>query len=160
MVTIRDITPEDRDAINSILIETQMFTNDEIAVALELTDAVLFNKTQKDYIIHIAELEGKTVGYICYGPTPVTVGTYDIYWIAVAPHIQKRGVGRKLVSYVEDEIASKNGRLIIIETSSQHKYEPTRNFYIRTHYTMEARIKDFYSEGDDRLIYVKRIKGN
>jgi ribosomal protein S18 acetylase RimI-like enzyme len=159
MVTIRDITPEDRDAINSILIETQMFTNDEIAVALELTDAVLFNKTQKDYIIHIAELEGKTVGYICYGPTPVTVGTYDIYWIAVAPHIQKRGVGRKLVSYVEDEIASKNGRLIIIETSSQHKYEPTRNFYIRTHYTMEARIKDFYSEGDDRLIYVKRIKG-
>ena len=158
MVTIRDITPGDRDAINSILIETHMFTDDEIAVALELTDAVLFNKTQKDYIIHIAELEGKTVGYICYGPTPVTVGTYDIYWIAVAPHIQKRGVGRKLVSYVEDEIASKNGRLIIIETSSQHKYEPTRNFYIRTHYTMEARIKDFYSEGDDRLIYVKRLK--
>ena len=158
MVTIRDITPGDRDAINNILIETQMFTNDEIAVALELTDAVLFNKTQKDYIIHIAELEGKTVGYICYGPTPVTVGTYDIYWIAVAPHIQKKGIGRKLVSYVEDEIASKNGRLIIIETSSQHKYEPTRNFYIRTNYIMEARIKDFYSEGDDRLIYVKRLK--
>lgn len=158
MVTIRDITPGDRDAINKILVETQMFTNDEVAVALELTDTVLFTKDQKDYIIHVAQVEGKVAGYICYGPTPVTVGTYDIYWIAVDPSLQKKGVGRKLLSHVEEEIAAKKGNLIIIETSSQHKYEPTRNFYIRTHYIMEARIKDFYSEGDDRLIYVKRLK--
>jgi ribosomal protein S18 acetylase RimI-like enzyme len=158
MVTIRDITPGDRDAINNILIETQMFTNDEVSVALELTDTVLLNKDQRDYVVHVAEVEGKTAGYICYGPTPVTAGTYDVYWIAVDPNMQKKGVGRKLLSHVEDEIASKKGKLIIIETSSQHKYEPTRNFYIRTHYIMEARIKDFYSDGDDRLIYVKRLK--
>ena len=158
MVTIRNLTEADRDPIHRILEETLMFTKDEVAVALELADEVIFKKEQKDYIVHVAEVEGKTAGYICYGPTPVTVGTYDVYWIAVAPHIQKKGVGRKLLSHVEDEIASKNGKLIIIETSSQHKYEPTRNFYIRTHYIMEARIKDFYSEGDDRLIYVKRLK--
>ncbi len=158
MVTIRDLIQADRDPINRILVETLMFTNDEVAVALELTDEVIFNKEQKDYIVHVAEIEGHVAGYICYGPTPVTQSTYDIYWIAVAPHMQQKGVGKKLLDFVENEVASKKGRLIIIETSSQHKYEPTRNFYSRNHYVIEAKIKDFYSENDDRLIYIKRLK--
>ncbi len=157
MVTIRNLSQADRDSIQKILVETLMFTDDEVAVALELTDAVIFNKEQKDYIVHVAESEGKVAGYICYGPTPVTESTYDVYWIAVAPHMQQKGVGKKLLEFVENEIGEKKGRIIIIETSSQHKYEPTRNFYSRNHYVIEARIKDFYKEGDDRLIYIKRI---
>jgi ribosomal protein S18 acetylase RimI-like enzyme len=94
-------------------------------------------------------------GYVCYGPTPATEGTYDLYWIAVAPQIQGQGIGRDLLNYVETAVQMKHGHLIIIETSSQEKYWPTRNFYLRNGYTIAAQIKDFYRPGDDRVIFVK-----
>lgn len=158
MLEIRKMIASDRDALRSVLTRTDMFTEPEIQVALELMDVYLSNKDQKDYIIHVAETETKEVaGYVCYGPTPATEKTFDLYWIAVAPEMQNKGIGKKLLYFVENEIRNQQGRLIIIETSSQVKYEPTQQFYIRNHYEIEARIKDFYRPGDDRLIFVKRL---
>ncbi|MCU0643204.1 MAG: GNAT family N-acetyltransferase [bacterium] len=158
MIQIRKMLPQDREPVNEIISQTQMFTEAEIAVAMELIDIYLTHKEQKDYIIYIAEDERKeVVGYVCYGPTPATEGTFDLYWIAVSPAVQQQGVGKKLLAFTEQEIMRHNGRMIIIETSSQPKYKPTQDFYIRNHYEVEARIKDFYRIGDDRLIFVKRF---
>jgi len=158
MIKIRKMVFKDRECINQILSETNMFTAAEVAVAMELIDTFLNHKEQKDYIIHIAEDERKeVVGYVCYGPTPATNGTFDLYWIAVSPVMQQQGIGKKLLAFTEQEVMRQNGRMIIIETSSQPKYKPTQDFYIRNHYQVEARIKDFYRIGDDRLIFVKRI---
>jgi len=149
----------DRETVNQIIIRTQMFTEAEVSVAMELIDIYLSHKEQKDYIIYIAEDERKeVVGYVCYGPTPATEGSFDLYWIAVSPVMQQQGVGKKLLTFTEQEIVRYNGRMIIIETSSQPKYKPTQDFYIRNHYQVEACIKDFYRIGDDRLIFVKRLK--
>jgi len=135
-----------------------MFTEAEIDVAMELIDIFLTKKEQQDYIIYVAENEGKeVVGYVCYGPTPATDGTYDLYWIAVSPTVQSKGVGKELLAFIENEVIKKKGRLIIIETSSQPKYSPTQKFYLKNNYQIEARIKDFYRKGDDRLIFVKRL---
>lgn len=159
MVKIRAMIAEDRGAVLRILEATDMFTAAELNVALELIDIYLTNKEQKDYSIYVATDERKeVVGYVCYGPTPATDGTFDLYWIAVSPAMQQQGVGKALLFFTEQQIMHQNGRMIIIETSSQPKYKPTQDFYLRNHYQIEARIKDFYRIGDDRLIFVKRLK--
>jgi len=158
MAKIRKMIGDDRDPIYEIIKQTRMFTGAEIDVAMELIDIFLNNKKQQDYVIYVAESESKkVVGYVCYGPTPATEGTYDLYWIAVSPAVQGKGIGKELLAFTENEVSKQNGRLIIIETSSQPKYLPTQQFYIKNNYQIDARIKDFYRPGDDRLIFVKRL---
>jgi len=158
MIMIRKMLSKDRESIYEMLQQTDMFTSSEIEVAMELVDVFLFNKDQKDYLISVAEVEnGDTVGYVCYGPTPATEGTFDLYWIVVSPVFQNKGVGKQLLKYVENEILDQRGRLIVIETSSQEKYLPTREFYLRNNYQITAQIKDFYRPGDDRVIFVKSL---
>ncbi|MGD9487018.1 MAG: GNAT family N-acetyltransferase [Calditrichaceae bacterium] len=155
MINIRKIESKDREPVYEILQQTDMFSPAEIDVAMELIDTVLFNKDQKDYLIYVGESKAnEVVGYVCYGPTPATEGTFDLYWIAVSPAFQGKGAGKELLHFIESEVKNKNGRLIIIETSSQSKYLPTREFYLRNKYKIAAQIKDFYRMGDDRVIFV------
>jgi ribosomal protein S18 acetylase RimI-like enzyme len=97
------------------------------------------------------------VGYLTYGPTPLTEGTYDLYWMAVATGEQGRGYGRELVDWLEKAVRDAAGRIILIETSSQPKYEKTRRFYVGLDYKEVSRIPDFYRKGDDRVTYVKSL---
>jgi ribosomal protein S18 acetylase RimI-like enzyme len=158
MIKIKKMLPEYRGKVYEILQQTDFFTPAEIDVAMELIDIYLFNKSQTDYCISVAmDEENEVVGYFCYGPTPAAEGTFDLYWIAVSPTVQNRGIGKKLLNYVENEVERKGGRMIIIETSSQDKYGSTQQFYFRNNCVLEARIKDFYRVGDDRLIFVKRL---
>lgn len=153
---IRSMKKSDRESVMEILSNTNMFTQEEINIAEELVDIYLKQPEQKDYKIIVIENDQKqVVGYLCYGPTPLTIGTFDLYWMAIKPLEQNQGFGKKLVRWLEENIKGENGRLIIIETSSQSKYEPTRQFYLRLGYNETARIADFYKQGDDRVIYVK-----
>lgn len=150
------LTLAHREPIRKILLETNAFRNDEIDVALELIDAYL-NRTD-DYQLYTAvEDEDTVLGYVCFGKTPVTLTTFDLYWIATAPAVQGKGVGQKLFEFACKTIEAQGGRLVIIETSSQPRYEKTQKFYEKIGCVPEARIKDFYSPGDDKLIYTKHL---
>ena len=154
---IRPTARNDRDPLLDILRRTGMFTPEEIEVARELIDAWLDKPDQKDYIVNTAETGGRVTGYVCYGPTPATEGTFDLYWIAVDPDLQGRGTGGRLLRDTEERILAAGGRLVVIETSSVEKYLPTRKFYESRGYAVEARIRDFYRPGDDRLILTRRL---
>jgi ribosomal protein S18 acetylase RimI-like enzyme len=155
---IRPFVRDDREAVLGLLQESRMFSSEELEVARELIDIWLDKPEQKDYILFTAELCGRAAGYVCFGPTPATQATYDLYWIAVSPRLQGRGIGGRLLDFAEAEIASRGGRIVIIETSSTQRYLPTQGFYQKKGYVIEARIRSFYREGDDRLIYVKRMR--
>ncbi len=99
------------------------------------------------------------MGYICWGPTPLTEGTWDIYWIAVAADKQREGIGTALLKSAEDRIKQNNGRLIFIETSSKPEYEEARRFYVSNSYKLICQIADFYAPGDDKLIFRKKLRG-
>jgi ribosomal protein S18 acetylase RimI-like enzyme len=158
MFNIRPLIIEDRLKIKDLLEKTGFFSRPEIAVAMELIDIFLSKPDQKDYSIYVVEeTSSRICGYICYGPTPLTEGTYDLYWIAVDPEFQNKGIGKKLIQFLERQIDERQGRLIIVETSAQIKYESTQAFYLNNNYQLSARIKDFYKPGDDRLIYTKYI---
>ncbi len=153
---IRPITPGDREPIRKILEDTGMFTDQEVGIALELVDIVLNRPGQQDYVINVCEMDGP-VGYYCIGPTPATVGTYDLYWIVVDPAKQGKGIGATLEAHAEEMVRRQAGRLILAETSSQAKYEGTRQFYLRLGYKRLALIRDYYSPGDDLLVFGKYI---
>jgi ribosomal protein S18 acetylase RimI-like enzyme len=129
-----------------------------VAVAEEVIDSYLKNSLGSGYHILVAEVDSTVTGYICYGPTPLTEGTWDIYWEAVARERQDRGIGSALTESAEKEIVRAKGRLAIIETSSTPAYEKTRHFHLSHGYEIVARIPDFYAPGDDKLILQKQLR--
>jgi ribosomal protein S18 acetylase RimI-like enzyme len=156
---IRPMTASDRPAVLALIAATGFFRPDEIRVAEELIDITLNQPDQGDYeIVVITDEADAVAGYMTYGPTPLTLGTFDLYWMAVDPNAQGRGYGKALVEWLENHIRRANGRLLVIETSSTEKYAPTRRFYLGLNYTETARIPDFYGPGDDRVIYTKRLR--
>jgi len=163
-VMIRPLRRDDRSSVERILRQTKVFLEMEVQCALELLDVYLNNAEQKDYRLACAVDDAdQPVGYVCYGPTPLTVGTYDLYWIAVDPAWHGGRVGSFLLEFVEQEICRtasphEGARLLIIETSSLPRYQPAHRLYLRQHYCEVARIPDFYAEGDDRVIYAKRFR--
>ena len=154
-VKIRFMTREDKPAIMAILNNTPEFKPAEVVVAEELLDSYLHDPNGSGYYILVAEAEEKVAGYICYGPTLLTEGTWDIYWIAVAAEKQNQGVGCALMSSAEANIRRAKGRLVLVETSSKPNYEKTRRFYQKLGYEVVSRIPDFYEPGDDKITLQK-----
>lgn len=154
---IRKLIRDDREQIQSILIDTHHFNDDEIKVAIELIDVYLNDAKQTDYIIYTYENDGKAAGYICYGKRPLTDWTYDLYWIAVDPNIHGKGLGSQLVKFMEDDLSGSGGKIILIETSGKAEYENERKFYVKNGYEVQTIIKDFYRRGDDLFIYRKYL---
>ena len=130
----------------------------EVVVAEELIDSYLADAYRSGYHILVSEVDSVVVGYICYGPTPLTEGTWDIYWMAVAPQMQGKGIGTALIESAEKNIKKAQGRLALIETSSKPEYERTRRFYRAQGYKVVCRIPDFYAPGDDKLTLQKRLQ--
>lgn len=154
---IRPMSPEDKTAVMRILKATPEFTPGEVIVAEELIDSYLTDPVGSGYYIQVAEVNSEIAGYICWGLTPLTEGTWDIYWIAAARERQGQGIGTALLSFAEARIRESQGRLVFIETSSKPGYEKTKGFYHARGYELICRIKDFYASGDDKLILQKRL---
>lgn len=147
----------DKPALMRILKNTPEFKPFEITVAEELVDYYLSDGTKSGYNIFIADDDREVAGYVCFGETPCTIGTWDIYWIAVSQDKRGKGIGKLLDTAAETAIRQAAGRLAFIETSSTPLYENTRRFYEGRGYETIARIPDFYMPGDDKLILQKKL---
>jgi len=157
MLNIRPMVKEDKPALMEILRDTPEFKPYEVEVAEEVIDSYLHDIAGSGYYTLVAEEDAAVAGYICYGPTPMTEGTWDHYWQAIARGKQGQGIGSALLKVAEDEIRKARGRLAIIETSSTPAYEKTVRFHLSNGYEIIARIPDFYAPGDDKLILQKRL---
>lgn len=154
---IHPMIENDKPFIMEILHNTPEFKAEEITVAEEVIDSYLESPGFSGYYILVSRIEGTVNGYVCYGPTPMTCGTWDIYWMAVTPQEQGKGIGRTLLQAAENEITTTGGRMAIIETSSQPLYEKTLRFHLKNGYSEIARIPDFYEPGDDKIILQKHF---
>ncbi len=153
---VRPLQLRDRAPLHQLLTRDGLFTREEIAVALELVDGALA-EPGGEYRVLIAELDGALVGYVCYGPTPMTEGSWDLYWIVTDPGARKSGVARALVGTMEAELRAAGARLVRVETSRLDGYGAARAFYERLDYPVCAVLPDFYRPGDDLLVMVKRL---
>ena len=154
-----DVTPDDRQRVREIVESTGFFNPEETGVAVELVDERLAKGPSRGYHFVFAQQQGRSVGYTCYGPIAGTAGSYDLVWIAVDVSCQRQGLGRILLEESERLVRAEEGRRIYIETSNRGHYVPTRAFYERNGYALEALLKDFYGPGDDKVIYARDVAG-
>jgi ribosomal protein S18 acetylase RimI-like enzyme len=152
--SLRHLTAADRSRIEEITRAVGVFRADEVPVALEVFDGAVAGSP--DYLALGAEHAGRLAGWICWGPTPCTLGTYDLYWMAVDPACQGAGLGTALVAAMERALSGV-ARLVVVETAGRADYAPTRAFYEARGYRAVSRIPDFYAPGDDQVVYAKYL---
>lgn len=157
MTLVRRITTADRQAILELLASTEAFQPHELDVAMELVDTALNKPDQQDYLPYVLDTGGAIAAYACFGRNPMTRFTYDLYWLATRADQMRQGYGRAMFDFVEREIRTRGGRLLVIETSSKASYAGSRAFYLRVGCEFAASLPDFYDVGDDRVIYYKRL---
>lgn len=159
MSSIEPARATDGPSILYIADAISIFTRIDRECVAELWDSYLDKgEAASGYAFRVyRDDEGRVLGFACFGPHPLTEGTFDLYWIAVDPEARRRGVGRALLSQVETEVKARGGRLLVIETSGLPSYAPTRQFYESCGYRCEAVIRDFYAFGDDLVIFVKEL---
>jgi len=151
------IQPSDPSAISRIVQSSGFFSTEEIALARELAEEKLAHGNDCSYQFLLAEDKDIVLGYTCYGLIPATCGSYDLYWIAVDEQYRSQGFGKVLMKETEHIISDIGGRRIYVETSSRNQYKPTHGFYESCGYKKEALLKDFYAEGDSKIIYARAL---
>ncbi len=151
---LRHLSAADRGRIEEITRAVGVFRADEVPVALEVFDGAVTGSP--DYLALGAELDGRLVGWICWGPTPCTLGTFDLYWMAVDPALHGAGIGTALIAEMERRLSGV-ARLVVVETAGRPDYQPTRAFYQARGYRVAAVIPEFYAPGDDQVVYVKSL---
>ncbi|MDR3630897.1 MAG: GNAT family N-acetyltransferase [Desulfocapsaceae bacterium] len=156
MTTIRPLIPVDRGHLLRIVRAQTHFLDCEVEVAMEVIDGSL--KPDEDYRTLVAvEHSGWISGFISYGPIPLTENRFDLYWIAVDPDSGRQGVGSLLLAAMEEQLGQAGSGHIYIDTSSTEGYARARAFYEKNGYDVVSLLKDFYREGDDRILYLKKF---
>ncbi|MCA9285932.1 MAG: GNAT family N-acetyltransferase [Phycisphaerales bacterium] len=154
--------PADIDAVREIVASTGYFTLEEIDVAVELVEERLAQGPSSGYeFVFVDEgrdLDARPVAYACFGRVPLTQSSFDLYWIAVRDDRRGKGLGRVVLAEAERRIAAIGGERVYAETASRPQYEPTRAFYRACGYAEAAHLPDFYSSGDGKVIYAKRLE--
>jgi D-alanine-D-alanine ligase len=150
----------DRAAVRELTSATGFFSDEEVAVAVELVEARLAQGLASGYRFFFAERDGRLDGYVCYGPIALTQSSYDLYWIAVRPAVQQAGLGRRLMDAAEGRARELGATAMYVETSSRLQYAPTRTFYRRLGYRPAVELPDFYGPGDGQVIFAKRLRSD
>jgi len=151
-------TAVDGAQIQDITARAGVFSQEEVECVVELWNEYLTLGAEVCGYNFIVYRDGEQVlGFACYGPRDLTDGAFDLYWIAVDHTTRCKGVGRALLTASEEAVRKTGGRMLIAETSGTPHYEAARKFYFNMGYENEASIRDFYTIGDDLLIFIKRI---
>jgi GNAT superfamily N-acetyltransferase len=155
---IRPLMPDDREKIARLLRQRGIFNEKEVQVALDIIDETLHRPEKEDYQVFCAVNGSDSLaGYVCFGPIPMTEASYDLYWIVVDEKLSRRGLGRKLLGFMEGFVRREGARRIYVETSTAPPYRPAKSFYEKHGYHMVCLLKDFYRQGDHRIIFMKDV---
>jgi GNAT superfamily N-acetyltransferase len=152
---LRHTIPADTPTLLEIAAKTNVFKPHELVALREVLDD--YHAEAHGHVARTYEHDGRIAGFIYYAPAAMTDRVWYLYWIFVDKGIQTRGIGSMLLSACEDDIRDRRGRLLLIETSGLPHYEPTRRFYLKHGYALDATVHDFYEDGDDLNVFRKRL---
>ncbi|MGI6394453.1 MAG: GNAT family N-acetyltransferase [bacterium] len=153
-----EIVATDLEFIKDILISTGFFYDFEIATAVEIGEEVLQKGEASGYhFLFVEDEDFKPYGFTSFGDIPCTRNRFDLYWIGVHEKMRGKGVGSILLKKSEKAVKMLSGKILYIETSAREQYVPTQKFYLKNGYVIETILKDFYDDGDGKVIYSKRL---
>src|SRR5262245_33158846 len=154
---IRPTVPEDTPTLLTLAQDTGVFKPHEMQALNEVLDDYHAHNRAEGHCCTTWEKEGVIQGFAYHAPAAMADRTWYLYWIAVSKRTQARGIGGQLLRHVEDDIRGKNGRVLFIETSSLPHYELTRKFYLKHGYEQAAVLRDYYTDGDDMVVFRKHF---
>ena len=154
---IRPTQPGDTEALVEIARGTGVFKPHEVETLNEVLTDYHATMHKEGHRAVTFEKDGQILGLAYFAPAAMTDRTWYLYWIAVTKATQAKGIGGKLLKHAEDDIRTRNGRVLFIETSSLPHYQLTRKFYLRHAYEVTGVLKDYYSDGDDMVVFRKRL---
>jgi GNAT superfamily N-acetyltransferase len=150
--------PAERAAILAVAERTGVFTPEEVATVAELFDGYCASPEKSGYnFLSARAVDGAVLGFACWGPTSLSQGAADLYWIATDPAAQGQGVAAALFHAVEAAVRAAGRWLVVIWTSSRREYAPARAFYQRVGAELAMQLADFYDRGDDLCVFVRRL---
>ena len=152
-----EVSGTDVQRVAALVSAAGNFSRAEIDLACELIEERLAKGAASGYEFIFLEADTDLAGYTCYGPIPATDRRFDLYWIAVHPGQQGRGLGRWLIARTEHEVRRRGGIKVYIETSSRDNYAAARALYQRCDYRLDAQIRDYYAAGDANCIFSKPL---
>ncbi len=151
------VRAEDPPKIRALVVATGMFSAEEEKIAEELASERIERGRISGYDFILAFEGERLIGYTCYGPIPGSELGWDLYWIAVSPDQQGKGLGGRLLERTETAIRRAGGRTLWADTSSRPSYEKTRAFYTGHGFTLAADLADFYRPGDGKALFRKEL---
>jgi ribosomal protein S18 acetylase RimI-like enzyme len=150
---IRPITQADLEDLKNVVDSCELFPSEYLA---EMIDDYLHNPDTQDlWFTCIDDHKAIAIGYCV--PEKFTDGTYNLLAIGVARDTQRKGIARDMMQYIEHQLKQKDGRILIVETSSDDAQAAARNFYTRLGYLQTAIIPDFWKEGEDKIVFWKKL---
>lgn len=153
---IRPLSRSDLPGIKAVIAATELFPPD----LLDGMTAAHFADEASPEIWLTAEAgegsgTGGPVAVLYCAPERMTSGTWNTLLIAVHPDHQGRGIGAALTRHVEAVLTGRGERVLLVETSGLPDFERTRTFYRGLGYEQEARIREFYAAGEDKIVFRK-----
>ncbi|HEY0936443.1 MAG TPA: GNAT family N-acetyltransferase [Trebonia sp.] len=156
--TARPARAQDRDAIIDVVHASGLFPPDALSEVEATLDGFLAGAAAADRWI-VADTGTSIAATAYYAPERMTDGTWNLYLLAVHPDHQREGRGAAIVRHVEQDLRETGARVLLIETSGTPDFAGQRAFYTGLGYIEEARIRDFYEPGDDKVVYWKSLLG-
>lgn len=151
------VSADDVKAIRNMVASSGVFSAEEIDVAEELAQDAATLGDKSHYRFILAAGDRGIAGYTCFGRIPLTDERYDLYWIVTDKRFQQQGIAAALMQRTESAIKSLGGKAIYAETSSRAIYAPAQRFYMKSGFELAATVRDFYHDGDDKLLYCKLL---
>lgn len=151
---IRPVKLTDIPQLKKVLDSSELFPSEYLD---EMISDYLHNPQSSDFWFTCVEKDTPVAIAYCV-PEKLTEGTYNLLALGVSKDVQKKGVGKEMMNYIENHLKSTDGRILIIDTSSDEAQTAARNFYQKIGYAQVARIPDFWREGEDKITFLKRLK--
>ncbi len=156
-VTLLPTHPADTEILVALAERTGMFQPHEIVALREVLDDYHAVNEREGHVARTGRVGEQVQGFVYYAPVAMTDNTWEVWWMAVEKGQQGRGYGKQMIEAIEADVRARAGRLLLIETSSLPHYHPTRQFYLKTGYRLAAQVADFYHDGDDKVVFSKKL---
>lgn len=151
-MNIRQAKKSDLPDITLILNDTNLFPAEMLE---EMISPFLLEPDGPEKWLVCEDDSGQVVGFCYYRPEPFAEGTWNLLAIGLRTEKQNRGYGSLLISAVELSLSTE--RVLIVETSGLEDFDATRKFYDKCGYDREATIRDYWADGDDKVIFRKSL---
>ena len=153
MADIRKLTINDLEHLKSVIDSNGLFPSDLLD---EMTNDYFSNEKTTDIWL-TKEIDSIPAAVVYCAPERMTEGTFNLYLIAISKNLQGKGIGSEMMAYIENFLRENGNRILLVETSSLPEYELTRKFYDELGYKREAVIREFYQEGEDKVVFWKKL---